>query len=71
MIQKLQRSLDTESQLRGKAEGVADEAVAELEKLRASLADERSTRERAEELLAVAAEAGHLECTELLLEGSV
>ena len=51
-IRKLKASVDAESQLRAKAENVADE-------LRAALADERATRERAEELLAVAADAGH------------
>jgi hypothetical protein len=64
-IRKLKTSLEAESQLRAKAENVSDEAVVELEKLRVALADERSTRERAEELLAVAADAGHKAVSEV------
>ena len=65
-IRKLKKSLEAESQLRAKAESVSNEAVVELEKLRAALADERATRERAEELLAVAADAGHKAVSEVV-----
>ena len=68
-IDSLRQALEAESQARGQAEATREELAAdasvELEKLRAALADERATRERAEELLAVAADAGHQAIAEI------